>query len=278
MIKSEMKLAPEMENLKTKLKATWMAGDFGQIARAYASGSEEFIARLNLKSGEEVLDVACGTGNTAIPAARTGAIVTGVDIAPNLLEQARQRAQTEGVQCQFDEGDAENLPYDDHSFDTVITMFGAMFAPRPEKVAAEFVRVCRPVGRIAMANWTPGGFVGQMFKIGASYVPPPPNMPSPVLWGDEASVKERFKEGISDLQMNRRMITFEYPFSPEEVVAHFRKYYGPMQKIFDALETDKEKQNELRRELEKHWAKHNQASDGTTKAESEYLEIVAHRA
>ena len=154
----------EMDALKTKLRATWIAGDFGQIAKYYTDEAEDFINRLNLKPGMKVLDVACGTGNLALPAARAGADVTGVDIAPNLVEQARENAKREGLNVQFDEGDAEALPYDDASFDAVVTMFGAMFAPRPELVAAELKRVCRPGGFIAMANWTPAGFIGQMFK------------------------------------------------------------------------------------------------------------------
>jgi ubiquinone/menaquinone biosynthesis C-methylase UbiE len=277
MSETKTAMSPEMANLKTKLKATWTAGDFGQIAQSYKAGSAEFIERLSLKAGEKVLDVACGTGNTAIPAARTGALVTGVDIAPNLLEQARQRAILESVNCQFDEGDAEDLPYSTGSFETVITMFGAMFAPRPEKVAEELIRVCRSGGRIVMANWTPQGFVGQIFKRTAAHVPPPPNMPSPPLWGDEATVRERLKDGISELQLNRRMITFTYPFSPEEVVEFFRQYYGPTQKAFAALDSDQEKQMALRRDLEELWRENNQATDGTTSYESEYLEIIARR-
>ena len=151
----------ELSALKTKLRATWIAGDFGQIAKYYATQAEDFINRLDLEPGMKVLDVACGTGNLAIPAARTGATVTGVDIAPNLVEQARENAKAAGLNAKFDEGDAEALPYDDASFDAVVTMFGAMFAPRPELVAAELKRVCRPGGFIAMANWTPGGFIGQ---------------------------------------------------------------------------------------------------------------------
>ncbi len=270
-------LTPELEALKTKLRATWMAGDFEQIGKSYAPGAAEFIARLDLKPGEKVLDVACGAGNTAIPAARAGAIVTGVDIAPNLVEQARRNAQAEGLNCQFDEGDAEALSYDDGSFDTVVTMFGAMFAPRPEKAAEELMRVCRSGGRIAMANWTPTGFAGQMFKLMASYVPPP-NMPPPVLWGDEAVVSERLDQGISDLQLTRRLITFNYPFSPKEVVEHFRHFFGPTQKAFDTLAEDQEKQAALRRDLENLWAENNLATDGTTSAQSEYLEVIARRA
>src|SRR5262245_39032696 len=141
---------PDLDALKARLKATWMAGDFGQIAKYSEPGAEAFIARLQLSPGVSLLDVACGTGNLAIPAARAGAVVIGVDIAPNLLEQGRARANAEGLTIQFDEGDAENLSYDDAAFDIVVTMFGAMFAPHPERVAAELVRVCRPGGRIAM--------------------------------------------------------------------------------------------------------------------------------
>jgi ubiquinone/menaquinone biosynthesis C-methylase UbiE len=148
-----------------------------------------------------VLDVACGTGNLAIPAAHAGAIVTGVDIATNLIEQARVRALREGVKVQFDEGDAEKLAYLDACFDLVVSMYGAMFAPRPERAAAELVRVCRPGGQIAMANWTPRGFIGQMFKVTATHVPLPPGMPGPVLWGDETIVRERLREGVAELKL-----------------------------------------------------------------------------
>lgn len=270
-------LSPEMEALKTKLKATWSAGDFGQIAQAYLPGAAEFVERLNLKDGERVLDVACGAGSTAIPAARFGADVTGIDVAPNLVEQARENAESEGLNCRFEEGDAEDLAFDDGSFESVITMFGAMFAPRPDKVSEELIRVCRSGGRIVMANWLPTSFVGQMFKIVSSYVPPPPNMPPPVLWGDETIVRERLNDGIADLQCKPVLINFYFPFSPLEVVEHFRQYFGPMQKAFDALADDANIQNALRQDLENHWTKHNQAIDGTTQLQSEYLEVIARR-
>ena len=269
------KMTPETEALKARLKATWMAGDFGQIAKTYADGAEDFIKRLELKPDTRVLDVACGTGNLAIPAARAGAKVTGADIAVNLLEQGRERARSEGVNVQFDEGDAENLPYEDAAFDVVVTMFGAMFAPRPEIVAAELTRVCRPGGTIAMANWTPAGFVGQMFKITASHLAPPPGMPSPVLWGDEAVVRERLSRNISDLRLTRRLMTFRFPVGPADVVEAFRLYYGPTQRAFEAL--DPNSQIALRRDLEKLWTDHNKETDGTTRVESEYLEVVAIR-
>ena len=266
----------ELSALKTKLRATWIAGDFGEIAKYYANQAEDFIKRLDLKPGMRVLDVACGTGNLAIPAAKTGATVTGVDIAPNLVEQARENAKVARLNAKFDEGDAEALPYDDASFDAVVTMFGAMFAPRPELVVSELKRVCRPGGFIAMANWTPGGFIGQMFKLAASYVPPPAGMTSPVLWGVEETVRERFSEGISKLDTKLQKITWVFPFSPAEVVEHFRLYYGPTQKAFGAL--DEEKQAALRKDLEQLWATNNQATDGTTRLEAEYLEVIARRA
>jgi SAM-dependent methyltransferase len=266
---------PEMDSLKTRLKAMWMSGDFGQIAKHIETEAEQFIARLQLKPDDRVLDVACGSGNLSIPAARAGAIVTGVDIATNLLEQAQARAESEGLKIQFDEGDAENLPYPDASFDVVVSMYGAMFAPRPELVAPELVRVCRPGGRIAMANWTPEGFIGQMFKITGKHVPPPPNMPSPILWGNEETVRERLSDGIADLKMTRRMCAFKYPFPPAEVVEFFRAFYGPTQRAFEAL--DANGQAALRKDLEQHWNDYNQATDNTTHTDGQYLEVVATR-
>lgn len=269
-------LTPEMEALKAKLKATWTSGDFGHIARSYAPGAAEFVNRLNLKSGERVLDVACGTGNLSIPAAKNGAVVIGQDIAANLLEQGRARAKAEGLTVRFDENDAEALPYDNASFDTVISMFGAMFTPRPEVTAAELVRASRPGGRIAMANWTPSGFIGQMFKIVGKHVPPAPGMPSPLLWGDETTVAGRFNGSVADLQLTRRLITFNFPFSPAEVVECFRLYYGPTYKAFGAL--DETGQAALEQELTQLWSAHNQSNNGITQVESEYLEVVATRA
>jgi SAM-dependent methyltransferase len=266
---------PEMESLKTRLKSMWMAGDFGQIAKVIEAAGDDFIATLGLKSGDRVLDVACGSGNLAIPAARTGATVTGVDIATNLLEQADARAKSEGLKIKFDEGDAENLPYDDGAFDAVITMYGAMFAPRPELVSSELVRVCKPGGRIAMANWTPAGFLGQMFRVNGKHVPPPPNMPSPIKWGEEETVRERLSDGVSDLKFTRRICKFKFPFAPAEVVEFFRMYYGPTQRTFGAL--DENGQAALRKDLEQLWSDNNKATDGTTDVDAEYLEVLGTR-
>lgn len=267
---------PDLEALKARLKSTWMAGDFGEIAKSVESHAEEFIARRPIKPGMRVLDVACGTGNLAIPAAKAGAIVTGVDIASNLIEQARARALREGVKVQYDEGDAEELPYPDACFDLVVSMYGVMFAPRPERAATELVRVCRPGGQIAMANWTPRGFIGQMFKVTAAHVPSPPGMPAPVLWGDEVTVRERLCDGIAELRLTPVLVSFGYPFSVPETIEFYQTYYGPMQRAFAALPV--EKQPALRRDLENLWAQHNRATDGTTHVESEYLEVLATRA
>lgn len=268
-------MTPEMETLKTRLKATWMSGDYGRFAKYLEPGALEFLSRFTIEPGTRVLDVASGAGQTAIPMSRAGAKVTGIDIATNLIEQARARAQAENLDARFDEGDAEMLPYDDSSFDIVISLIGAMFAPRPEFVTAELKRVCRPGGKIIMGNWTPTGFVGQMFKTMGKHVPPPALMVPPVKWGDEEVIRERFNDGISYLKLNRRLYSFSYPFPPSEVVEFFRLYYGPTHKAFAALDT--EKQSALRQDLEQLWMDHNTATDGTTFLESEYLEVVAIR-
>ena len=268
-------LTPEMQALKARLKATWMAGDYGHFATYLEDGALEFLARLDLKRGTRLLDVACGAGQIAIPAARAGVRATGVDIATNSIEQARARAQAEGLEVQFDEGDAEELPYETASFDVVVSLIGAMFAPRPDRVAAELMRVCRPGGRIVMVNWTPAGFVGQMFKIIGQHVPPSPLMPSPLKWGDEATVRERLGEGVAELQLTKHMYPFHYPIPPREVVEFFRLYYGPMNRAFATLE--EAGQAALRLDLEQLWTTHNQDRNGATYYESECLEVDAIR-
>jgi SAM-dependent methyltransferase len=267
--------SPDFAQLKSNLKASWMAGDFGQVANYSAKAGEDFVARTEVEPGARILDVACGTGNAAIPAARAGGLVTGVDIAPNLLEQARKRAAAEHLEIRFDEGDAEELPYKDHEFDIVFSMFGAMFAPRPERVAAELIRVCRPGGLIAMANWTPEGFVGKSFQITAQMAPPPAGLPAPTLWGNELVVRQRFAKGTSKLSLTRHKAVFDYPFNPKEVVGFFRKYFGPTQATFSRL--DQTGQSELASRLESVWSEHNTASDGSTRVEAEYLDVRAIR-
>jgi ubiquinone/menaquinone biosynthesis C-methylase UbiE len=266
---------PDFVQLKSNLKASWVAGDFGQIANYTASEASDFVARLGIKPGAKVLDVACGTGNLAVPAARKGADATGVDIAPNLLEQARKRAAAESLKVRFEEGDAEELPFPDETFDVVMSMFGAMFAPRPERVAAELIRVSKPGGMIAMANWTPNGFVGKSFQITSKLLPPPPGMIPPVLWGDEKTVRQRFTNGVSKLTATPVRMKFVYPFSPKETVAFFRQYFGPMQVAF--LRLDERGQKAFVEQLEALWSEYNTATDGTTCVETEYLEVRAIR-
>ena len=201
----------------------WMAGDFGVVAKTITGSAEAFVDSLEIPAAARVLDIACGTGNTAIPLARRGAVVTGVDIAPNLLVQARERATAENLTIQFDEGDAEELPYRDGSFDVVTTMFGAMFAPRPDLVIFEISRVLKSGGLLAMGNWNPASFTGQMFKVGYLHTPPPPGISPPLLWGDDTTVRERLSPDFVDIKTEIVPIEFNLPTSPVGAVAFFRK-------------------------------------------------------
>lgn len=264
----------EMDSLKARLKSIWTAGDYDRFSRFMEGGAREFYERLNIAPGSKLLDVACGSGQLALMAAKDGIQVTGVDIAGHLVERARARAEAEGLSAHFEEADAEALPFDDASFDVVTSLIGAMFAPRPQLVAQELLRVCVPGGTIAMANWTPQGFIGQMFKAVSKFVAPS-GMPSPVLWGDEATVGERLGHGLSQLSLTRRQYLFSYPFPPAEVVEFFRRYYGPTNRAFASL--DAEGQTRLRQELETLWAAHNRAGADCTTVFAEYIEVIGIR-
>jgi len=263
---------PQHSDLKQMMKAAWTAGDFGKIAQQTEAAGEAFVARLNLTAGMRVLDVGCGTGNQSLPAARSGARVTGVDIAPNLLEQAKERARKENLAIEFIEGDAEELNVGDGEFDVAYSMFGAMFAPRPERVVSEFVRVCRRHGLIAMANWTPGGFFGQQSAILNRHVPPPPGLLPNVLWGDEAVVRERFGSRCQ-VETSTQTLTFDFPFGPAEVVDYSRQYIGPVKMAFARL--DPAGQKALADELAATWASHNEGDDHHTIVKSQYLQVHA---
>ncbi len=266
---------PEVESLKTRLKHMWMAGDYDRFSRYMEGNAREFYERLDIAPGCHLLDVACGSGKLALIAAKDGLLVTGVDIAGNLVERARARAKAEGLTARFEEADAEALPFEDASFDVVASLIGAMFAPRPELVAKELLRVCVPGGTIAMANWTPQGFVGQMFKAVSKFIAPS-GMPSPVLWGNEATVRERLGKGLSELNLARRHYTFSYPFPPSEVVEFYRLYYGPTNQAFASLDADGRER--LRQELEALWSSHNRAGHDCTIVLAEYLEVIGIRA
>lgn len=267
---------PDIDAIKERNRSTWTAGDFGVIAKLGREANEDVVAALDLKPGAKVLDVACGTGNSAIPLAKRGADVTGVDIAENLLEQARQRAQDARVQARFQEGDAERLAFPDNSFDLVISIFGAMFAPRADLVARELQRVCRPGGRIVMGNWTGRGYVGEMFALNARYVPPPPGVSPPLEWGSEDILRQRFGEGMANVQFKRRISMFQLPLNEAQAVEHFLTYFGPTLRTFAAL--DSAGQDAYRHDLEAAWRRNNLATDGTLKAQSEFLEVIATKA
>jgi SAM-dependent methyltransferase len=268
-------ISPEVESLKTRLKNIWMAGDYDRFSRYMEGSARDFYERLNVAPGCRLLDVGCGSGQLALIAAKDGLDVTGVDIAGNLVERARARAQAEGLRARFEEADAEALPFEEAIFDVVASLIGAMFAPRPDLVAKELLRVCTPGGTIAMANWTPQGFVGQMFKAVSKFIAPS-GMPSPVLWGDETVVRERLGKGLSDLNLVRRHYTFTYPFPPSEVVEFFRLFYGPTNQAFASLDVDGCKR--LRQELEGLWSSHNRAGSVCTTVLAEYLEVIGIRA
>jgi len=265
-------ILPEIDTLKTRLKQTWMAGDYDRFSRYMEPDARAFYERLDIPAGCQMLDVACGSGQLALCAAREGVNVTGVDIAPNLVERAQARANAEGLSARFVEGDAELLEFESATFDVVTSLIGAMFAPRPELVARELLRVCSPGGIIAMGNWTPEGFVGQMFKAISKFIAPS-GMPSPVLWGDEAVVRQRLGHGALKLTMTRRQYNFTYPFPPSEVVEFFRQYYGPTNVAFASLDENKAK--DLRGELEALWSSHNRGGEELTVVPAEYLEIIA---
>jgi SAM-dependent methyltransferase len=265
----------QIESLKSRLQKTWMTGDYDRFSRYMEDGARQYYEHLEIPPGAKVLDVACGSGQLTLMASREGFDSTGVDIAENLIERARERAAAESLKARFEVADAEALPFPDASFDVVVSLIGAMFAPRPELVAREFLRVCVPDGTIAMANWTATGFVGQMFKTIAQFIAPS-NMPSPLLWGDEATVRERLGAGVSHLNLSRRMYRFNYPFPPSEVVDLFRLNYGPANLAFASL--DPAGRQALHRELESLWSAHNRAKGGVTIVDAEYLDVAATRA
>ena len=266
----------DLPTIKARQKATWESGDFGEIAKSIEPAAEEFMAHLPLRRGHQVLDAACGTGNLAVIASRIGCEVHGLDIASNLIAQARVRARAEGLNITYAEGDAEALPYDDASFDVVVSMYGVMFTPQPERIVDELRRVTKPGGMIALANWTPTGFIGKMFGVFKRHVPPPAGVPSPLLWGDENTVRDRLQEGFEGLRMTRRIARMCYPLDPAGTVEFFRQYYGPTQKAFASLTPSA--QAELRADLVQLQSGHNVAAQpGHTEVLAEYLEIQAIR-
>ncbi|HVV70688.1 MAG TPA: methyltransferase domain-containing protein [Verrucomicrobiae bacterium] len=268
-------IPPAIAALKAKQKATWESGDYGQIGHSIEHVAEEFMARLTLLPGARVLDLACGTGNLAVIAARKGCQVSGVDIATNLLDQARARSAEAGLSIEFVEADAEALPLSDDSFDLAVSMFGVMFTPQPAAATAELNRVLKPGGQLAFANWTPEGFIGKMFKTFKQHLPPPPaGVPSPLDWGNEAVVRQRLDQDFTELRLTKRFAVMRFPFPPAETVEFFRKYYGPTLRAFESLPAAG--QATLRRDLVELQTRYNQATTpAQTEVAAEYLEIIA---
>ncbi len=268
--------APDLRVATQVQQQVWSEGDFAKIGNRGQLVGERLCETAEVLPGERVLDVACGSGNAALAAARRFADATGVDYVPELLEHARERAVAEGLEVEFVDGDAQELPFDDASFDLVTSTFGAMFAPDQERTAGELLRVCRSGGRIAMANWTPEGLVGGIiFGVTAQHAPPPPGINPPPLWGTEERLRELFGDGISDLRVEPRTFNFRFR-SPEHWLEYFRTYFGPIIKAFEragdagapALEAD----------LLGAMRGANRAGDRALVAPAEYIEVVATRA
>jgi ubiquinone/menaquinone biosynthesis C-methylase UbiE len=229
--------APDLDAVKQRQQQAWASGDFAVVAARIVLVAEHLCDTADLHAGWRVLDVATGSGNAAIAAARHGCAAVGVDYVPSLLEAGRRRADAEGLAVELLEGDAEALPFPDDSFDAVTSVFGTMFAPDHAKAAAELLRVCRPGGTIALASWTPEGFIGELFRTVAAHVPPPAGVQSPMLWGTEGHLRKLFGDSIASLETEERMFTFRFE-SAEEFVDFFRTWYGPTLKAFAALEGD----------------------------------------
>src|SRR3954449_5094031 len=225
---------PDLAAVKERQQQAWASGDFSVVASRIVLTAEQLCDSADLHAGWRVLDVATGSGNAAIAAARHGCTAVGIDYVPSLLERGRERAAAEGLAVELIEGDAEALPFADASFDAVMSVFGSMFAPNHAQAAAELLRVCRPGGTIALASWTPDGFIGELFRTVAAHVPPPPGVPSPMLWGTEEHLYRLLGDHVEGLTTRERSFTFRFT-SPEEFVTFFRLWYGPTLKAFAAL-------------------------------------------
>jgi ubiquinone/menaquinone biosynthesis C-methylase UbiE len=264
----------ELQTIKQRQRQTWGTGDYGMVANTIVVVSELLCDAVDLRSTRKVLDVATGTGNTALAAARRFCDVTGVDYVPSLLERARERAAVDRLKVQFEEGDAEKLPYPDRSFDYVLSTFGVMFAPDQTQAAGELLRVCRPGGKIGLANWTPESYAGEMFRMVTKYLPPPPVLKPPTRWGTDEGVRELFGDRVSHLQAFQRSVIWRYP-SPQFWLDYFRTYFGPTKRTFEAL--DSRKQEQLAGDLLQLVGRKNRSDDETLVMAGEYLEVVAVR-
>jgi ubiquinone/menaquinone biosynthesis C-methylase UbiE len=262
------------DTFKQRQQQVWATGDFSRVGAGQTLVGELLCEFVKVHSGDQVLDIATGAGNTALAAARRGCVVTGVDFVPALLERGRERAAAERLSVEFRPADAESLPFEDDSFDVVLSTFGAMFAPDPKKAAAEMARVCRPGGKIGMANWTPDGMIGEMFRLNSRFTPPPPGLEPPSLWGVKAKIEERFGAYAKEIRIQSRTARFRAP-SPEDWVKFMRTFFGPTMRTFEALEPPD--QERLAKGMADLARQYNQSDNGTMLAEGEYCEVLVVR-
>ncbi len=265
------KPAADLSAVKTKQQAAWSSGDYALIGATLQIVGEQLAEAMDLRAGQTLLDVAAGNGNVTLAAARRWCNVTSTDYVETLLARGRKRAEADGLRIDFRIADAENLPFDDGSFDAVVSTFGAMFSPDQNKTASEMLRVCRAGGKIGLANWTPEGFIGRMFKVIGKHMPPPAGVKSPALWGTRVWLEEAFGAAASAIAVEPRMFMFRYR-SPQHFLDIFREYYGPMLKAFEALDAAGRKG--LAADLLGLMDDMNTASDGTMVVPGEYLEVV----
>lgn len=262
---------PDLAGLKARQHGAWSTGDYAVVGSTLQLVGEQLCEALDLRAGQRVLDVAAGNGNVSLAAARRWCAVTSTDFVPALLARGRARALADGFDIAFQEADAEALPFAEASFDAVVSTYGVMFTPDQEKAAAEMLRVCRPGGKIGLANWTPQGFIGQMFRTLTQYLPPPTGVKSPVLWGTRERLAELFGGGARSIRAEPRYFMFRYR-SPMHFIDTFQTYYGPMVKALAALDDDK--RGLLRADLHGLISRLNRADDGTMVVPGEYLEVV----
>jgi ubiquinone/menaquinone biosynthesis C-methylase UbiE len=264
----------DAEALKARQQAAWSSGDYAVVGTTLQIVGEDLCEALDLRAGAKVLDVAAGNGNAALAAARRWCDVVATDYVPALLDAARRRAEADGLAIEFRPADAEALPFEDASFDAVISTFGVMFTPNQERAAAELLRVCKPGGKIGLANWAPEGFIGQLFKTIGKYVPPPAGAKSPALWGTRARLAELFEPESASVRAAQRYFTFRYR-SAHHWLDVFKTYYGPVLKAFESL--DALSREELEFDLNALIERFNRSGDGTMVVPSEYLEVVVTR-
>jgi ubiquinone/menaquinone biosynthesis C-methylase UbiE len=266
--------APDLAAVKARQQAAWSSGDYAIVGATLQIVGEQLCEALDLHSGQTVLDVAAGNGNVTLAAARRWCEVTSTDYVPALLERGRARAEAEGWRIAFKEADAEALPFADNSFDAVVSTFGVMFTANQEKAAAELLRVCKHGGQIGLANWTPDGFIGQLFKTLGKHLPPPAGVKSPALWGTRARIEELFGAQARSIEFLPRKFVFRYR-SPQHWMDVFKTYYGPMLKAFAALEPPA--QQDLHDDILALIARMNRSGDGTMVVPGEYAEIIINK-